>query len=275
MGTVMIGNSLLVCAVVLKSILALALACLPSHGVAQTTFDEYSIALNIWRDTPAGPLAPGNVLSYRAGSFEIKQLNLPPGVSIQALARKGDYLFIAPDITFKKGEQTFTPRDVVRVSANGAFELFASSDSLLLNPPSKISAISFVNDDLLIVLDTIVQIDKKVFTPRDVIRYSAGIPQHFFIGQDSGIPESTRIVSVDATETGHLFLSFSSTFSLPDQLIRASDLVYVNLKNGTAVKPAAKRESILGICAECRLAGFSATANEDVIFRTRFIDFWR
>ncbi|NDY94403.1 hypothetical protein [Wenzhouxiangella limi] len=268
-------RSLTVWGLVLQAIFLFSFVWLPGHASAKTTFNQYSITLDIWHDTPVGPLAPGDILSYQAGSFKIQQVNMPPAVKIQALGRKDGDSFIVPDVTFSKGGQVFTPRDILRVSPDGELGMFASAESLLLEPPSKISAIAFMDDDLVVVLDTVVQISNQVFTPRDLIRYSAGVPHAFFIGQDFDIPQSARIVSVDVTGSGQLLLSFSSTISLNGQVIRASDIVSVSLQNDSTITLAAKRELMLGSCAECRLGGFSATINEDVIFRTRFIDFWR
>lgn len=255
-------------------ILALFLVFCSSLSFASSRFDNLTITIDRTLITPAGVLSGQEVLSQSStGVLSTQRFDLPSNVRISALDTSGELPLFVPNIVFASTGKTVTPRDIVRISADGSLDFEVQASVLGLEAPSRISAISRSSDGLLFSIDTTADLGGVLATPQDVLIFDGETIALYIEGELLGIPDNAVIQGVTFSTQGNVVLALSNSNVIDGRTFRRGDLIVFDMETGQSHLGAAAT-NVFGQCSTCNISSISGIFDDDVIFRSSFNSTW-
>lgn len=211
-------------------------------------------------------------LQTHDSSFSVHDLELPDGVSIQALSISNGSIYFTVSSSFSTDEVIATPRDILRADSDDQISIYQKAAGFGIPSSASISSLSIFQGEVLFSLDSHAFIGTFSAKASDVFVAEESGVSLLYDAESLGLPSNARLTGLERTAEGSLLISTDISFHhagtvvMPGVILEyfpsSGDLeIRVNVKN------------IFGaVCRSCDLSGLAAQTIPGVLFRSEFSD---
>lgn len=236
--------------------------------------DRLAVVAETQIATPNGILRKNQVLIQNKNRFlNLESLGLPQENLVTALTVSDEVFTLATAASFDSSSgETFRKGSLVRATTllePSPFE----TDNLFVTRVG-VNALSIEEDGLYLTPSIVAETSFGPVFPADVVKVSGASASMYFDGSAMGLPDGTRITGLEVLPSGRLLMTFESAIEMATSTFEAGDLIMYDPASQTPFQVFVRRFDVVGNCESCRVSGFAAEINEDLIFRDSFFSPW-
>ena len=240
-------------------------------ATGQTPWIERAhLAFATAKSTSLGALGRQQIfVKHDSGSMNIIDLGLSQRIPISALSIDGDDTYFSTAVMWRMNDALVTPRDIVKLAADGSREVFLHGENIGLDEKARISGLSVDNGEILIALDMHAEIAGVKVKHSDILEVDSGVVSVLHSLSEHGLPDAMRVAAVDRTETGTIYLTFSSGGVVDGISAMPGDVIEF-IPNSDSWSTAIRRDQLGLECNPCDVNALALETSMDTIFKDYF-----
>lgn len=252
--------------------LVLVAAILPASAVAQSWLTRTELSFAKATTTQEGAVVIRQSVVKKINRTARVVVTLGPlrsSVGINAYENTATDAYVTPTETTSIAGLVFSPRDIMRIAANGTVTSYIRGSAMGMPEGSRIDAIAFTQGgDLIFSVDTMTEIGSVVLRKADVGIWNGSVVGIYVSATEIGLGEDADIIALDAVDDS-IFVVLNQSGTVQGMAYRPSEILEYYRNQGLWLVNRSRAE--LGVsCESCELTSIAVETSPTSIFANSF-----